>query len=208
MNKWQRQLSLTNSQKGLANHFNELRSLGNLYHAPRPVVNDATNILRKVNNEGLAYNRSPRVCAAASLYIAAQINEIPVASYKELSTSKEYTVRAFGSACKTFKIGLKIPTLITPPSNYVPKICSDLDLSDKIQNKSCEILEEIERRGEECQLPNTNRSLAAAIIYTTGIILNEKRNQKDVARVSGITEVTLRKTYRNIIDRLNIDIYV
>ena len=207
MKRWQRQSSLT-KHRNLVKYFNELRSMSNLYHAPKSVLYDATDILRRANNDGLTYNRSYGACAAASLYIASQMNGIPVASYKDLAKSGRDTTRAFGSACKAFKKGLKITPLINPPSSYVPKICSSLDLSDIIQTKSCELLEEIERKQEIYQLPNTNRSLAAAIIYTTAIIYNERRRQKDVSKMSGITDVTLRKTYKNIVNKLNLDIYI
>ena len=47
--------------------------------------------------------------------------------------------------------------------------------------------------------------IAAAAIYISAMKNGKARTQKDVARVSGVTEVTIRNRYKEISKKLGID---
>ncbi|HII81957.1 MAG TPA: transcription initiation factor IIB, partial [Ferroplasma sp.] len=47
--------------------------------------------------------------------------------------------------------------------------------------------------------------IAAAAIYISAMKNGKARTQKDVARVSGVTEVTIRNRYKEISKRLGLD---
>jgi transcription initiation factor TFIIB len=46
--------------------------------------------------------------------------------------------------------------------------------------------------------------LATAALYIASILLDDKRTQKEIAEKSGITEVTVRNRYRDIVDNITI----
>jgi transcription initiation factor TFIIB len=46
---------------------------------------------------------------------------------------------------------------------------------------------------------------AAAALYVSALINDEKKTQREVADVAGITEVTIRNRYKELIDRLGIE---
>jgi transcription initiation factor TFIIB len=48
--------------------------------------------------------------------------------------------------------------------------------------------------------------LAAASIYIASILCGERRTQRDVADVAGVTEVTIRNRYKEIAEKLDINI--
>ncbi|MFQ5553718.1 MAG: transcription initiation factor IIB, partial [Thermoplasmata archaeon] len=48
--------------------------------------------------------------------------------------------------------------------------------------------------------------VAAAAIYIASILGNERRTQREVADVAGVTEVTIRNRYKELTDKLGIDI--
>jgi transcription initiation factor TFIIB len=48
--------------------------------------------------------------------------------------------------------------------------------------------------------------IAAASIYVASILCGERRTQREVSEVAGVTEVTIRNRYKELAERLNIDI--
>ena len=47
--------------------------------------------------------------------------------------------------------------------------------------------------------------IAAAALYVAALINDEKKTQREVADVAGITEVTIRNRYKELIERLKLD---
>ena len=48
--------------------------------------------------------------------------------------------------------------------------------------------------------------VAAAAIYIASIACNERRTQREVADIAGVTEVTIRNRYKELTEKLNIQI--
>jgi transcription initiation factor TFIIB len=48
--------------------------------------------------------------------------------------------------------------------------------------------------------------LAAAAIYIAGVELGERRTQREISEIAGITEVTLRNRYKDLVKKLNLKI--
>ena len=47
--------------------------------------------------------------------------------------------------------------------------------------------------------------ISAAALYVSALIHGEKRTQREVADVAGVTEVTIRNRYKELLDRLNLE---
>ncbi|MBI5221238.1 MAG: hypothetical protein HY979_00325, partial [Candidatus Magasanikbacteria bacterium] len=47
--------------------------------------------------------------------------------------------------------------------------------------------------------------IAAAALYVASLTLGEKRTQREVADVAGVTEVTIRNRYKELIKRLKLE---
>jgi transcription initiation factor TFIIB len=48
--------------------------------------------------------------------------------------------------------------------------------------------------------------VAAAAVYIAGLLKGERRTQKEVANVAGVTEVTIRNRYRELKKKLDIEV--
>ena len=66
-----------------------------------------------------------------------------------------------------------------------------MKLSQIVKNKATDILNESIIK--ELTSGRGPVSIAAATIYISAVICNEKRTQREVADVAGVTEVTIRK---------------
>ncbi len=68
--------------------------------------------------------------------------------------------------------------------------------------KSVEILEKAQKA--ELTSGRGPTGIAAAALYVAALMHGEKRTQREVADVAGVTEVTIRNRYKEIIDHLGI----
>ncbi|HIP63507.1 MAG TPA: transcription initiation factor IIB, partial [Archaeoglobus profundus] len=72
------------------------------------------------------------------------------------------------------------------------------------QKKAIEII----KKAEEKELTSGRgpTGVAAAAIYIASILCGERRTQREVAEVAGVTEVTIRNRYKELAEKLGIDI--
>ena len=92
----------------------------------------------------------------------------------------------------------------TSPQDYISRFCSELKLSGDVQAKSIEILKDA--ADKELTSGRGPTGVAAASIYISSILCGERRTQREVADVAGVTEVTIRNRYKELAERLDIDI--
>jgi transcription initiation factor TFIIB len=92
----------------------------------------------------------------------------------------------------------------TAPQDYIPRFCSELKLSGDVQGKTVDILKQAQDK--ELTSGRGPTGVAAAAIYIASILSGERRTQREVAEVAGVTEVTIRNRYKELAERLDIDI--
>ena len=76
-------------------------------------------------------------------------------------------------------------------------------MSPKAQNHALKIL----KKADVSELTSGRgpAGVAAAALYVAALINDEKKTQREVADVAGITEVTIRNRYKELIDRLDLE---
>jgi transcription initiation factor TFIIB len=170
---------------------------------PRTVRETAAMIYRKAAMKKLVRGRSVEGVAAAALYAACrqchvprtldEISNIALISKKEIGRTYRYVSR---------ELGLKL--MPTSPEDYISRFCSELKLSGDVQTKTMEILKESADR--ELTSGRGPTGIAAASLYIASILCGERRTQRDVSVVAAVTEVTIRNRYKELSEKLDIDI--
>jgi transcription initiation factor TFIIB len=94
--------------------------------------------------------------------------------------------------------------LPTSPEDYISRFCSELKLSGDVRAKTVEILQEAARR--ELTSGRGPTGMAAASLYIASVLCGERRTQREVADVAGVTEVTIRNRYKELTKKLDIGI--
>jgi transcription initiation factor TFIIB len=91
----------------------------------------------------------------------------------------------------------------TNPTDYIPRFSSSLELSPETQSRSIEIIELC----QEAELTSGRgpTGIAAASLYVAALINGEKRTQREVADVAGVTEVTIRNRYKELLIELKLE---
>jgi transcription initiation factor TFIIB len=100
------------------------------------------------------------------------------------------------------ELGLKL--LPTSPEDYISRFCSELKLSGEVRLKTMRILHDA--AVEELTSGRGPTGMAAASIYIASVLCGERRTQREVAEVAGVTEVTIRNRYKELTKKLNIDL--
>ena len=78
-----------------------------------------------------------------------------------------------------------------------------LKLSPKIQNHALKLLNEADK--VELTSGRGPAGIAAAALYVAALINDEKKTQREVADIAGITEVTIRNRYKELIEKLDLE---
>ncbi|MHC1579534.1 MAG: hypothetical protein ACXQTZ_02615, partial [Candidatus Alkanophagales archaeon] len=97
---------------------------------------------------------------------------------------------------------LEIRLPVASPAEYINRFCKRLKLKDETREKAMEIVREAVKR--EIISGKGPIGVAAAAIYIASILCNDKRTQKDVASATGVTEVTIRNRYKELVNELRI----
>ncbi len=97
-------------------------------------------------------------------------------------------------------MGIRI--LPSNPVDYIPRFASALKLSAETQSKAVEILEKAQKA--ELTSGRGPTGIAAASLYVAALTNNEKRTQREVADIAGVTEVTIRNRYKELLKELKL----
>ncbi len=92
----------------------------------------------------------------------------------------------------------------TTPQDYIPRFCSELKLNGEVQAKTLEILKEA--ADKELTSGRGPTGIAAASLYMASVLCGERRTQRDIADEAGVTEVTIRNRYKELAEKLDIEI--
>lgn len=124
-----------------------------------------------------------------------------VSSYLKLPKSvEEESARIYTLAVQR-ELGITI--LPSNPADYIARFASALKLSAETQSKSIEILEQAQKA--ELTSGRGPTGIAAAALYVSALVHGEKRTQREVADVAGVTEVTIRNRYKELLDELDLE---
>jgi len=204
LRKWQRRIRVSNAtERNLAFALGELDRMASAMGLPRNVRETAAMIYRKAVNKNLIRGRSIEGVVAASLYAACRQCNVP-RTLDEIANSSTVGRKEIGRTYRFMTRELKLKLMPTRPQDYISRFCSELKLSGDVQAKSLEILKEATNK--ELTSGRGPTGVAAASIYIASILCNERRTQREVADIAGVTEVTIRNRYKELTEKLNITI--
>jgi len=182
--------------------MSELRRVASFLDLPSVVRDESARIYNFVLQRGLVRGRSMESVIAACIYAACRSYNIP-RTLDEISNASEVERKEIGRTYRFIirKIGLKVTP--SSPKDYISRFSSTLHLSPQAQNEALKIL----RKAEVSELTSGRgpAGIAAAALYVAALINDEKKTQREVADVAGITEVTIRNRYKELLERLDLE---
>ncbi|MBE3137591.1 MAG: transcription initiation factor IIB [Thermoplasmata archaeon] len=204
LRKWQRRTRISNAtERTLAIALSELDRMASGMGLPRTVRETAAMIYRKAALKKLVRGRSIEGVATAALYAACRQCHVP-RTLDEISNIAHISRKEIGRTYRYVSRELRLKLLPTSPEDYISRFCSELKLSGDVRAKTVEILREAAHR--ELTSGRGPTGMAAASLYIASVLCGERRTQREVADVAGVTEVTIRNRYKELTKKLDIGI--
>ena len=202
LRKMQRRVTINGStEKNLSIALSGLDRLSSSMNLPRTVRETAAMIYRKAVFKKLVRGRSIEGVLAVSVYAACRQCNVP-RSLDEISKTAGKSRKELGRIYRYISNELDLRLMPTSPEDYIPRFCSVLGLGVTVKNKTLEILHDAEQK--ELTSGRGPTGMAAASLYIATVLSGERITQSEIAIVSGVTEVTIRNRYKEIVEELDI----
>ena len=200
LRKWQYRIS-TAIERNLKLALAELKRVSSYLKLPKSVEEESARVYTMAVQRGLVRGRSMESVVAGALYAACRRHEVP-RTLDELSEASGIDKKEIGRTYRFVTRELGIRILPSNPVDYIARFASALRLSAETQSKAVEILEQAQN--SELTSGRGPTGIAAASLYVAALINNEKRTQREVADIAGVTEVTIRNRYKELLRKLNL----
>jgi transcription initiation factor TFIIB len=201
LKKWQERVS-TSIERNLRLAMAELRRVASFLNLPSVVRDEASRVYNHVLQRGLVRGRSMESVIAACIYAACRSYNIP-RTLDEIADASDVERKEIGRTYRFIIRKMQIKVTPSSPKDYISRFSSTLHLSPKTQNDALKILKKADT--SELTSGRGPAGIAAAALYVAALMNDEKKTQREVADVAGITEVTIRNRYKELIDKLDLE---
>lgn len=175
----------------------EIALAGDRMRLPPVVVNEAERIFQDAKERGLSRGRTLEACVGAAVYAACRIFSVP-RTLTEVADAVSSSRTEVGRAFKVIQRGAELHVPSVGMRGFLARYAEELALSSPVRSTVEEMLQEVQRNPELSGL--SPHGLVAAMISVAADRHGERRSHAQIARVSAVTEVTLRST-RRILER-------
>lgn len=204
MRKWQRRARVSSSfERNMSSALSEITRLSAQMGLSKTVQEEAAIIYRRALENDLIRGRSIEALVAASLYLANQKLR-SARSLDDFEKASKVKRKALTRAHKILKVKLRIRVDPARPEEYVDRYVNLLGLRPAIIPEANTLIQVARER--ELTHGKSPTGVAAAAIYITCRQMGQLRTQREIADISGVTEVTIRNRYKELCSNLGIEL--
>lgn len=156
---------------------------------PDSVVEETAYIYRKAVAKRMTRGRSITSLILASLYAACRATNTP-RTLHDIACAANIRKGELSLAYRKLVNNLDLRLQPYDPIEFVTKICSIMELSEKTRRDTINIISKAKE--EEIAYGKNPMSLVAAALYLATVINMEKKTQDEIAKACGMTNVTIR----------------
>ncbi|RWR74273.1 plant-specific TFIIB-related protein 1-like protein [Cinnamomum micranthum f. kanehirae] len=163
------------------------------------ISDHAFQLFRDCSSATCLRNRSVEALATAALVQAIREAQEP-RTLQEISTAANLPQKEIGKYIKILGEALKLsqPINSNSISVHMPRFCTLLQLNKSAQSLATHIGEVVINK---CFCTRRNPiSISAAAIYLACQLEDKRKTQAEICKVTGLTEVTLRKVYKELLE--------
>jgi transcription initiation factor TFIIB len=199
---------ISKSERRLAKALKELNELVKALNIPKVVSETAGEILHKIMRNCNFKEITIKKIVIAALYVAYKMCGYPKPAkvfVKELGVRERDLWEGLRKIRELEKSDKPIGEA-SDPRYYVNFISWSLNLKPQSATLASEILAGVK---DSFKISGKSpASLAAAAVYLSCILLNDRRSQLEVGRTVGLTDVAVRNAYGALIDSLDVDVLI
>lgn len=204
LRKWQSRIRVSDAtERNLTFALSELDRMASNLDLQKNLRECAAKVYRDAVEAHLIRGRSIEGVAAASLYAACRMFKVP-RTLNEIAEVSRVDKKEIGRSFRFIAKELKLSLNPTKPVDYLVRFVSELGLSQNCAKLAKKIIKSAEIRGLTSGRGPTG--VCAAAIYAASILAKERRTQRRIAKISQVTEVTIRNRFSELIENLNLGI--
>jgi transcription initiation factor TFIIB len=181
--------------------FNELDILKDKLALPDVVVDKSAYIYRKAKSNGLTRGRTISGLVAASVYIACREMSTP-RTLKDIAAAASINRKHLAKVFRLLLIELDIKVPLVDQIKCIAKVANKANLSEKTKRQAIRIMYEVTKK--QIAAGKNPMGFAATILYLSCLKTGENKTQTDIARASGVTEVTIRNRFKELKSKLEV----
>ncbi len=199
--KWNRRSKINNSEdRRLTTGLNELDRFCSLLHLPAAVKETTAVFYRKLLRSNALKGRSTEATIVATLFFVCRFKNIP----KSLNDFLSFTTISEKLIRKYYRIILEVlqkTEVISDPSEFLARYCSELHLSAETERKASQILLQANQAiFFQGRAPST---LIGAAIYLACVQNGEYRSQAQICSIVSASKAIVQKCFKEFTLRLD-----
>jgi transcription initiation factor TFIIB len=178
----------------------ELKRIGSNLNFPERVKKAAVRLYKEVFKRKLLRGRSINGMVAACSYFVCKDEKVPITLQEIL---EEASINS-NIVKKCYKILVRELNLKSPhidPISLIPRYCAEVGLPIEVEKEAIKILKRFIEKSSICG--KDPKGLCAGAIYLVAKLKNRRVSQKEISHVIGVTEVTLRSRYKELLKSIN-----
>lgn len=177
--------------------FTEIRRLADVLGVPESIRDRACVLFEQAQNRDLLRGRSIEGVAAGALYAACRLESVS-RTIDEVVDPAKADADELQVAYDALNRELELPVEPADPREYLPRFASTLDLPAAVERRANELVAEARESGVvDGRHPG---GVAAAGLYAAARERNHPLTQRAAADVADVTPVTVRNTYRELVE--------
>lgn len=202
----QRRLRISSPKdRNLSIALGELNRMASALGIPKPIEKTAAVIYRKAMECDIIRGRSIEGMMTACLYAACKKHKVS-RTLDEIAEVSRVPRLEIGRCYRTISAELKLGIHPASPLEFIPRFCSPFEFPDKIVHAGAEeIIKQAERLGLTSGKGPEGIAASAIYIASRNTIFRDLVTQSKLAKVSGVTEVTIRNGYKRLVKDLQIE---
>ncbi len=204
LRKWQSRVRVSDAtERNLAVALAELSKLASVLNLPKNILETASVTYRRAIKKRLIRGRSIHNVTAATIYMSCRQCGVP-RTLDEIASSSNLNKKDVG---RSYRFIVRELEAFVPPStsrNYAARFSNKLVISGKAEAIAIKILEIA--KAMKLTSGRGPTGIAAAATYIATVLTNEKKTQREIAEIANVTEVTIRNRYKELLERLFIEV--
>jgi transcription initiation factor TFIIB len=190
------------TDRNLRNAFFQLDVLKDKLGLSDSIVEKVAYIYRKAQERQLVRGRTISGVLAAAIYIACR--EMGISrTLKDIATYSNIKLKEVAKSYRLLCLELDLKIPIVDPIKYIAKVANKANLSEKTKRQAAEIMDNVTKK--ELSVGKNPMGLAASVLYISSMKTGENITQSDLSNAAGVTEVTLRNRYKDLMNRLELN---
>ena len=200
---WDRNSRYKQEQKSFNKAFTVLDAIKSKLGLPESVVEKSAYLFRKASAKKILSGRSTIGILCATVYMACRLTNTP-RTIQDIANAGNVKRKYLQGVCRFLMLELEINPETFSPIDFVERVANSVGAGNKTRMTSLKMMATVQENGISAS--KNPMAMAAAVVHLASLENGEKISQIKIAKVSGISAVTIRDRAKEIRQKIGGDI--